>query len=191
MSGNFDKRYPCEKRIYNQCVGMLLPHRIGQILKELEFRTQVFGVETNGVDIKVFDNDNRLILVGEMINWSIGSYLNNSRITKIINNLSEYQCKRLLVYAAPRGEHLLENLGNHSISKLKIGYQLLPKYFYDHYAKRNQVFLREIDSRITRQDIKSKIAKCLQSSGIEIPRKINNPLQMHIACKTLDDLMTT
>jgi hypothetical protein len=171
MSGHY-RRYPVEKEEYDKSVGKLLPHRIGQILKELGFRTQIFEVEENGVDIKVFDNDNRLILVGEIINWSIGSYLNNSRITKIINNLSEYQCKRVLVYAAPRGEHLLEDLGSYSISKLKIGYQLLPKYFYDHYAKRGQVFLREIDSRITRQDIKTKIVEFLQSSAIEITANI-------------------
>lgn len=168
MSVNSDKRFRVRQSVYDKCVGKLLPHRIGQILKELGFRTRIFEVEENGVDIKVFDNDNRLILVGEIVNWSHRSYMNNSRITKIISNLSEYQCQRLFIYTAIGGESLLKNLDDYGIPKLKIGYQLLPKFFYDHFAKKDQVILREIDSRITRRDIKTKVGKFLQSSAIEI-----------------------
>ena len=60
------------------------------------------------------------------------------------------------------------DLSDYNISLVKIGYQLLPKYFYDFYAAKEEIRSRRIDSRETRQDIKSKIIEYLKSSSIEI-----------------------
>jgi len=44
----------------------------------------------------------------------------------------------------------------------------LPKYFYDFFARKNRVENRKRDSRVSKQDIKSKIIEYLQSSSMEI-----------------------
>jgi len=187
MSGH-DGRYPIEEERYDQSVGRLLPHRIGQILQELGFETWICKGQSNGIDLIVF-NENGLVFVAEIINFSVKSELSRKRLNSMISNLSEYSCRRVLIFSTCKNENILADLPAYDISLLKIGYQLQPKFFYNHYAKKNQVVLREIDSRTTRRDITSKIVKFLQSSGIEIPRKINNPLQMQTAHKTLDDFV--
>jgi hypothetical protein len=73
-----------------------------------------------------------------------------------------------LIYTVLENESALNGFDIYGISLLKIGYQLLPKSFYDHFAKKNQIEFREIDSRKTRNDIRSRITEFLQSSSIEI-----------------------
>jgi hypothetical protein len=166
MSEN-SERYPIDQRLYTKCVGSLLQHRVGQILKDLGYRTKVARVESNGVDLKVYKEESNLILVGEIINWSCCSYPNKKRKKGIIRNLSQYPCRKLLIYSTMGKEFLLESLESQDISKLKIGYQLLPRHFYDHFARQNKILYRRVDSRETTQDIRAKIANLLQSFGIE------------------------
>jgi len=161
------RRYPIDQRLYTKCVGSLLQHRVGQILKDLGYRTEVPRVESNGVDLKVYNRESNLILVGEVINWSYRSYSDKKRKKRIIGNLSQYPCRRLLIYSTMGKEFLLEDLESQDISKLKIGYQLLPRYFYDHFARQNGILYRRVDSRETIQDVRAKIANLLQSFGIE------------------------
>jgi hypothetical protein len=155
-------RYPIQRSRYFQSVGRLLEHRLGQIFQELGYQTWICPGQSNGVDIIVF-NENDLILVAEVLNFSICTYLSNKRKKSIISNLSEYSDRRLLIYSCLANENILDDLGLYGISPLKIGYQLQPKWFYDCFAIRNRVVLREVDSRETRQDIKSKIVRFLQS----------------------------
>ena len=79
MVENFEKRYPIKRTSYTQSVGKLLPHGIGQIFQELGFKTWINSGQTNGVDLKVYDNQDNLLLVAEILNWSIGSLLSEKR----------------------------------------------------------------------------------------------------------------
>jgi hypothetical protein len=160
-------RYPIEKQRYYQSVGRLLPHRIGQVLQELGFETWICKGQSNGIDLIVFNEDG-LVFVAEIFNFSVFTELSRRRLNGIISNLSKYSCRRVLIYSTCANENILSDLSFYDISLLRIGYQLQPKSFYDHYAEKDQVILREIDSRTTRQDIKSKIGEFLQSSAIEI-----------------------
>ena len=162
MSEN-SRRYPIEKHRYLQCVGKLFEHRIGQIFEELGFKTEIAKGQSNGVDLKVYDNEDNLILVAELVNWCPYSKPNIQRKDNVVSNLSQYHCKRFFIYTTMKGESILDDLRLHDVSLIKIGYQILPKYFYDFYARRNQVILRRIDSRETRQNIKSKIMDFLQT----------------------------
>jgi hypothetical protein len=165
MSDN-SERYPIDRQRYFNCVGRLLPHRLGQIFKELGYQSSIAKGQSNGVDLIVTDG-NKQILAAEIINFSVYSSLSNYRKNRIIQNLSEYSCKRLLIYSCIEDEGILKDLGIQGISALKIGYQLQPKYFYDFFEAKGQVTLREVDSRKTRQDIKAKIADFLQSVGVD------------------------
>jgi len=165
---DLNRRYPVRKRTqYTQSVGKLLPHRISQILQELGFKTWINHGQTNGVDIKVYDSDDHLILVAEVLNWSIGSWISENRKGSMINNLLSYGCKKVLIYTPFSNENEIEDVQTHGISLMKIDYQLLPKDFYDFYASKNQVESRKIDSRETRDDIKSKIEDFLSSKVID------------------------
>ena len=166
MSDNSTRRFPIDRREYFNYVGRLLPHRLGQIFKELGYQSSIAKGQSNGVDLIVYDN-NEPILVAEIINFSVYSSLGNYRKSRIIQNLSEYSCKRLLIYSCIEDEGILKDLGHQEILTLKIGYQLQPKHFYDFFAAKGQVVLREVDSRATWQDITSKIVAFLQSVGID------------------------
>jgi hypothetical protein len=68
-----------------------------------------------------------------------------------------------------KGESILDDLRLHDVSLIKIGYQILPKYFYDFYAEKNQIESRKADSKDAKIHIRSKIVELLRSSGIESP----------------------
>ena len=169
----YSDKYPIKNKAkYLQSIGRLLPHRIGQILKELNFtrgndcKIWMNPSQGNDVDLKVWHNS-ALILVAEVLNWSVKSWLSEKRKGWIIKNLSKYDCWRVLIYTTFSNEYLLENLSLNKISLLKIDFQLLPKSFYDFFVKKSQIEFREVDSRNSRRFIKSKLIEYLQSSGIE------------------------
>jgi hypothetical protein len=150
----------------NQSVGRLLPHRIGQIMKELGYRKSkgyeiwVNPSQENGVDLKMSHHD-RPILVVEVLNWCIRSKLNYKRKGNIIRNLTEYECKRVLISTPFANEEVIQDLPRFGISLLKLSFQILPRLFYEDYASRHQVELRMIDSRETTQNIKAKLEQFL------------------------------
>ena len=154
-----------------QKVGRLLPHRISQIMKELGY-TQQSGYriwinpnQGNDLDIKVWKY-NKLVLVGEILNWSIVSILSKKRCNNIISNLSIYNCHKVLIHTNPLNmSHWLKIHAN-GIDTLKVGYQILPKRFYDFFKSKKQITNRKIDSKKTKADITLKISKYLKKKHI-------------------------
>jgi hypothetical protein len=164
---NCRKRYPVRRKLYIKTVGELLEKIISQAFNELGFRTEIAG-SSNGVDIKVFDKEDDLFLVAEILNWSPRSWLSHKRKNNIIHNLSKYDCARLLIYTCMKDENLLQDLMAQRIQTLKIGFQILPKNYYNFYFKKNQVDLREADSEETREEIKMRIIECVTASDKRI-----------------------
>jgi len=140
-----------------QTVGRLLPRRISQILRELDssFTVWVNPGQGNSVDMAV-SYDHRLIFVAEVLNWSIGSRMSEKRLTKMISNLNEFDCRKLLVYTTLDQESLSKFTQN-GIDILEIGYQLLPRYHYYFFLEKEQVDKRRIDCNSTKEDVKNKI----------------------------------
>lgn len=168
-----DLRFPIKRDKYTQSVGRLLPHRLGRIFQELGYQSWISRRQSNGVDIKVYDSKNNLFLVIEALNWSSYSALSVKRKYDIIDNLSDFKCDRLLVYTCLENEVILKDLSEYSISSLKIGYQILPKDFYDFYSKKKQVESRRIDSKETKADIKARIEEYLQPRKIDTSQTIS------------------
>lgn len=154
-------KYPVPKTKYLQSIGKLLPHRICQILKELGYKTWMNPNQGNGVDIKVWHN-RRLVLVAEVLNWSVGSYLSEKRSRNIKNNLNQYSCPKVLIHTT-LSNHEVEKFADIDIIVFKIGYQLLPKYFYNFFREKNQVQQRRYDSKETREDLKMKIQTLMET----------------------------
>ena len=73
-----DYSYHCEKYRYNRIVGKLLPRLLKSIFVDFGFSVKVNPIEGNDVDMGVYWN-NELVLVAEVLNWSIGSRLGNKR----------------------------------------------------------------------------------------------------------------
>jgi hypothetical protein len=155
------KRFPVEKTSFLQKTGKLLEHRVSQIFRELGFETKINSSQENGVDVKVYYRG-RLVLVIEILNWSIGSKLSTKRINCIIKNLTQYDCPKVLIYTVLQNKEALETISRSGIHHIEIGYQILPKYFYKFFLKKNQIEKRKIDSRITKEDIKLKIKEYLR-----------------------------
>jgi hypothetical protein len=160
-------RYPVPMKEYTQKTGRLLAHRLGQISQQLGYTSWICKGQKNGVDLKLFDQDNNLILVAEILNWSCYTELSSERKNWIIKTLSQHSCNRLLIYTTMENENMLNGLSVYAISTLKLGYQILPKYFYSHYERKGQVERRRIDSWETSLNIKLKLKEYLQSLRLE------------------------
>lgn len=155
-------RYPIPKNEYNQKTGRLLAHRIGQIFEKLGYKSWICKGQKNGVDLRVYDRADKLILVAEIINWSCRSGMPEKRKGWIIQTLSEYSVNKLFIYTAIANEDILETLRIYDIDTLRIGFQILPKYFYLHFQKKDQVEKRRIDSEETSAFIESLIIKYMR-----------------------------
>jgi hypothetical protein len=161
LSENY-QRYPVEMELYLRCAGQLLPDLIASILEELGFRVWVNKGKANGVDLKIFDEDN-LLFVAEVVNWSPFSYMSIKRKNSIVSNLERYNCGRIFVFTTMKNEDMLDDFAGRGISTIKIGYQLLPGDYYDFFARKNRVICRKMVSEETREDVKSKITRFLRS----------------------------
>jgi len=157
-----NNRYPVRRTIYMQTVGRLLPRRVSQILKELGFKVWINPSQGNNIDLKVWNDDN-LIIVGEILNWSIGSKLAEKRLNKMISNLNNFDCRKLLVYTTLDQASVSKFIQN-GIDVLEIGFQLLPKSYYDFFSARRQIERREIDSATTKNEIKENLSSYLERS---------------------------
>jgi len=169
-------KYPVLKNIYYQKVGKLLPHRIGQILKELgyneknHYRIWINPKQGNDVDIKMWHKGS-LILVGEILNWSIKSQLSEKRFKSMTNNLSQFSCQKVVIHTL-LPEEKVKIFQEKGIKTLEIGFQTLPKHFYNHFAIKGQTFGRKIDNKNTKIDIKIKIINFFKNN-LKIIVKIN------------------
>jgi hypothetical protein len=176
-------RFPIEKNRYFRCTGRLLECRIGQAVSErmraLGYRwgvkVWVNPSQQNGLDLQVWLGT-RLIIVGEILNWWRKCWVSKKRLSNIIKNLTTRippDCFRLLVFANVANEEaLLARLERmrpkYNIVAIKLGYQLLPKHFFNFFRTRNQAELRKIDSRETTKDIMEKVSRVLNPANLRI-----------------------
>lgn len=160
---NLDHKFPCG--YYPKCIGRLLPGVLGIVLRELGFEVEVRHQQSNGVDIKLYLNGD-LVLVIEVLNWSISSRLNHKRRRCIIRNLNEYNCNKLFVYTAPLSD--LDGFEENGICTIEIGYQILREPCYNFYLEKDQVIRRRIYSESVKSEIKSKILEYLDNEFFAI-----------------------
>jgi hypothetical protein len=161
-----DYRFYTRQTRYLQATGRILPRVLGKIFRKNGFNVWVNPRQGNGVDLKLFDAEGRLVLVVEVLNWSFVCKFSNERKQSIINNLTGYNCNRILVYTAMRNEHLLQDLPQHGISTLKIGYQLLTPKSYEFFLAKHQVIKRRINDRCVKREIEQKVLQYIEASKI-------------------------
>jgi hypothetical protein len=98
-----------------------------------------------------------LVLVAEVVNWSIGSRLTNKRKNNYIRNLTRYSCNRLFIYTTPLSN--LSGFKENGIDLLEIGYQILPESYYNYFIELDRIERRKILSDVVMRDIGSKICE--------------------------------
>lgn len=166
VSGNYElvrkskNAYNTENEKQRRGLGKLLPHRIGQILKKLGYQTEIARGQSNGVDIKVWQNGN-LILVAETKNYNMATKMTNDKKENAIRNLNEYPtARKVLIYTMMANEDILDDFKARGVSILKIGYQLMPWWFY-YSLEKNLRDYRVIDSHESSLDIQYKLMQML------------------------------
>lgn len=155
---------------YAQATGALLAHRLGRIFEILGFTTWIVKGQNNGIDIKVYDYNGNIVIACEVLNWSPYTRLSKKRKRKIIRNLTqpEYSnARKVLIYTAMKDEAPLNDLWHIDIATLKIGKQVLPRYFHDFYAEKNQILDREIDSKYTTNLLATKLTTYIKALNLE------------------------
>jgi len=153
-------RFPCEQMEYTKTVGSLLPNILGEIFTELGFKVKINHQQANGVDLEI-SLGNNLMVVAEVLNWSIRSRLTDKRKGNIIRNLNQFNCNKALIYTVPLSN--LNGLKENRIYLLEIGYQILPETYYNFFQTKGQVIRRTIDSELTRKNIRAKILNYLNN----------------------------
>lgn len=158
------RRFPRVKTAYLQSIGKILPRILRKIFLELGFGVWINPDQGNGVDLELYDNNGRLVVVIEVLNWSPFTILFDERKDCIVNNLTSYDCVRLLVYTAMSNEDFLADLPDNNIYTIKIGYQVLTHMSYKFFEARNQVIGRKINTKSVKRHIKQKIIQFLELS---------------------------
>lgn len=163
---SFGRRYPTGRHVYTQTVGKLLPAIVKRIFLQLgASRVWIQKGQGNNVDIKVWDSKGKLIIVGEILNWSVNSMLSKKRRKKMISNLKHYSCNKVLIYTNLNRKHL-PRFSLNRISQIRIGYQVLPVHYYYFFLGKSQTINREQYSLAVKQDIEYKIKKYLKRRNI-------------------------
>lgn len=154
--------FPCKKEEYCKIVGDILPHLLARIFRELGFRPLLNARQTNGVDIEAYRDDS-LVLVGEILNWSISSRLSNKRKDKIVENLCMHSdsCKRVLFHSVPMS-NIDDVFSENNIDLICIGFQILPQDFFNFFLEKDQVIRRRPLNRETKHIVRSKIERYLR-----------------------------
>lgn len=166
MSENIFGRFPCKPNEYCKIVGSLLAKLVADMLEGFGFRTEVNVTNKDEADIKVYQND-QLIIVGETLNWSISSKLSTSRIEQIIRNLSQYdnRCRKALFYSVP-----IWNVAywahQNRVDLVCFGFQILPEDFYDFFYEKNIVEQTEPLNDDTKNAVKEKIEEYLRAKNL-------------------------
>ncbi len=140
---------------YSRIVGGLLLTILQEIFTELGFNVRNRPQQANGVDLEIFRENHRLIVI-EVLNWSNRSRLTDKRKNNIIENLNEFVCDKMLIHSVPLRN--LDGIEENGICALEIGYQVLPEEFYDFFLARRQVERRRADSELVRGEIGEMIA---------------------------------
>jgi len=70
--------------------------------------------------------------------------------------LNQYSCPKVLIHTT-LSNHEVQKFADTDIIVFKIGYQLLPKYFYNFFREKNQIQQRRYDSKEIKEDLKMKI----------------------------------
>ena len=133
--------YPAERTTYNKRIGGVRVDNIALVVREeygLTVRT--YPVESNGVDLSVYDNNGEVMTVMEVTNWRRSGFFNTGRRQNTLDNLTEYPCARILVVSFMENltnspPEFVEDLEENDIGVLDLGFQTQPTDYYNWFMR--------------------------------------------------------
>jgi len=161
-------RFPCKKIEYCNEVGELGETYYRTVFRDLGFNVDEKDVNSNGADLVVSYSDScgtsRVLLVAEILNWWLLSYLTKKRARSIVSNLSKYRGipKLLFLPFMMMTKEIEHYLISHHINIVPIGFQILPKSFHDFFRKKNEIHARKRDSKYALSFLKNKILRTIR-----------------------------
>jgi hypothetical protein len=169
-----DKRkYPVKRRSYCESVGDAGQRTVKEALKMLGCQvTMAKSVHANNVDI-IFYRDGKIGALEVFNEDANRSYISTKRASGMRRNLRGFKYKGVVC-----NEGLTKSSETRRIIKnipfLKLGFQILPRRFYDFFNKRRELFHRKIDSRNTLKHVKNALEGFLVKIGFTLPMYISN-----------------
>lgn len=160
-----DLRLPCKQGEYCRIVGQLLPMTISKNLFDFGFKAKAGPLSANDVDLQAYIAD-RLVLVAEVLNWSVSSRLADKRKNRIIKNLIAFDnVARALIHSVPNS-NIDGEFDEKGVDTVCIGFQLLPQEFYGFFVERGHVIKRRPLTAKAFSHINVTIANYLKEKGL-------------------------
>jgi len=125
----FYNKFGVSPREYNSKVCEAQTEWVKEVYEELGYQVEVSRTQGNGVDLKVKDKRGNLILVAELWNWRYGSNPHWKRLKKVLENLTDYQCIRVLIISTmkePYRSQLISLCKINQILYVELGKQINP-----------------------------------------------------------------
>jgi len=133
------RKYPTNRTEYAKKVGKTRVDNICNALRSFGFEVKTYDIESDGVDIEVYKNG-RCILVIEVTNWRISSYLDSKRAKSIKNNLRNYpEQYKLVVFSFEENyKNKKDFFTDLKVDFLVFGFQTQPESYYAFFDKQGE-----------------------------------------------------
>ena len=141
--------YPAERNIYNKTIGSLRVDNIASIVQEeFGFVVKKYPVESNGIDMSFHDNNGEMLAALEVTNWRMFGFFNIDRRRRIIANLTQYPCTRLLIVSfidniTESPSTFSEDLEANHIRVIELGFQTQPKEYFEWFHRYNPLVFED------------------------------------------------
>jgi hypothetical protein len=160
------RKYPTSRSEYCKRVARVREEQIARIFEELGFKVKKNFDSRSSPDLKLYfreGNRDKLISLVEITNENKGSFYCSKEVNGMAKKLSKYKRQNLLRILICSFESSLKEkspLLNHYI--IELGFQTLPKDYYEFYQKRGEIQFRKEESEaypLTKEVIEREIHK--------------------------------
>ena len=158
-----------DRMSYNKIVGALRVNNIVAIIAKLGLIAQSNAVENGDVDISVYDNDENLVLVIEVTNWRLTSYMSEKKAKSVQKNFRKYSCHKLFICSFE--ENYAKTIGyfDDDVTIIQLQHQTQPKSWYEWYSERNRADGMHPDCEEPKQHLEAALLDYFIRKGLLSP----------------------
>ncbi|MFX0135344.1 MAG: hypothetical protein ACFFDN_16990 [Candidatus Hodarchaeota archaeon] len=157
-------RYPRCRTVYAKYVGLTRVRTIKKILEDIGFMVNTNKIQAPGIDMRVFDSHNNLLLVIEVTNWKKTSYMHPQKLNSMNGAFRKYNCKKLYIASFTNNFKTKRSQIDNDIEILVLGYQTQPYWKWQ--EKNGDTTGMRPNSKKTLKSTKQLLHKQLKSMGL-------------------------
>ena len=158
-----------DRMSYNKIVGALRVNNIVAIITELGSTAQSNAVEKDDVDIRVYDNDENLVLVIEVTNWRLTSYMSEKKAKSVQKNFRKYSCHKLFICSFEENYAKAIDYFDDDVTIIQLQHQTQPRSWYDWFREQNRADGMRPDCEETKQHLEASLLDYFIRKGIVSP----------------------